>query len=471
MHNHHEDIGEKMMQRKHFQSVKLVKNPLLSKRVAQWCVGILILLILTMFLPWTQNIRSYGKITSFAPQDRPQTLQSVIAGQIAKWYVREGQFVKKGDTIVRLTEVKEKFLDTNLVNRLQEQIVAKEGSRSSYAQKVTALTNQIKALQSALILSLQKAQNKLQQSQLKVISDSTDVIAAFVDYEVAIVQLRRADSLFAKGLISLTDQERRRLKVQETQAKRISLQNKLLISRNEVLNASIELGSIEAEYIDKISKAESDLNSALSSEFETQGEISKMSNERMNMLIRREFYAVMAPQDGYLVQVKKQGVGETVKEGDVIATIMPANAQLAVELYVQPMDIPLLSKGRKVRLQFDGWPALVFSGWPNYSFGTFGGVVAVIDNIDTKGQYRILVIPDPEDEKWPQQLRVGSGVYGWALLKDVPIWYELWRQLNGFPPDYMGDMQNVAEDDYKKAKTEATQEEDPAEIKKKKENE
>jgi len=23
-----------------------------------------------------------------------------------------------------------------------------------------------------------------------------------------------------------------------------------------------------------------------------------------------------------------------------------------------------------------------------------------------------------------------------VLLKDVPIWYELWRQINGFPPDY-----------------------------------
>jgi hypothetical protein len=195
-----------------------------------------------------------------------------------------------------------------------------------------------------------------------------------------------------------------------------------------------------------------------------------MTNERMNMLIRRGFYAVTAPQDGYLVQVKKQGMGETVKEGDVIATIMPANAQLAVELYVQPMDIPLLEKGQKVRLQFDGWPTIVFSGWPNYSFGTFGGVVAVIDNIDTKGQYRILVIPDPEDEKWPKQLRVGSGVYGWALLKNVPIWYELWRQLNGFPPDYMGDVKTINEDDAKNNKGEASKEEDPAEIKKKKDH-
>ena len=64
--------------------------------------------------------------------------------------------------------------------------------------------------------------------------------------------------------------------------------------------------------------------------------------------------------------------------------------------------------------------------------------MAVIDNIDSQGQYRVLVTPDPEQEAWPKPLRVGSGVYGWALLDDVPIWYELWRQVNGFPPNFVG---------------------------------
>ena len=36
--------------------------------------------------------------------------------------------------------------------------------------------------------------------------------------------------------------------------------------------------------------------------------------------------------------------------------------------------------------------------------------------------------------KWPKELKIGTGANGIALLKNVPIWYELWRQLNGFPP-------------------------------------
>jgi hypothetical protein len=109
-----------------------------------------------------------------------------------------------------------------------------------------------------------------------------------------------------------------------------------------------------------------------------------------------------------------------------------------VQLFVKPIDVPLIKVGRKVRIQFEGWPALVFSGWPDVGFGTFGGRVAVIDNIDSAGKYRILVVPDPDATPWPEAIRVGSGAYGWAMLNDVPIWYELWRQLNAFPPDYVG---------------------------------
>lgn len=433
-----------------YKAAGLIKDPRMSRVAGRWSAGIFLLLICALFLPWTQNIFSNGKLTTYMPEDRPQELQSVIGGRIEQWYVSEGQFVKKGDTIVRLSEVKEKFLDTNLIDRMAEQISAKSESRSSMSDKVSALTGQINALQLALVLSLQKGENKVGQAQFRITSDSIEVISTMADYDVAQLQLLRADTLFSKGLISLTDYERRRLKVQETNAKRISAENKLLGARNEMINAQIEISSIEADYIGKISNAESELNGTLSYLYEADGEISRMNNELINVTIRQGFYFVTAPQDGYVVRAQKQGLGETVKEGDVIVNIMPASPDLAVELFVDAVDVPLLEVGRQVRLQFDGWPALVFSGWPNYSFGTFGGVVKVIDRIDTKGKYRILVVPDSTDEPWPEQVRVGSGAYGWALLKDVPIWYEMWRQLNGFPPDYMGDLQPAENETEKK---------------------
>lgn len=116
---------------------------------------------------------------------------------------------------------------------------------------------------------------------------------------------------------------------------------------------------------------------------------------------------------------------------------MPKTYNLAVEIYIDPIDLPLVNIGEHVRLQFDGWPAIVFSGWPNASHGTYGGIIYGIDQFISKnGKYRILVEQDPTDNKWPDALRFGGGTSSMILLNDVPIGYELWRKINGFPPNY-----------------------------------
>lgn len=423
----------------HYTTADLLKPASMGRTFAYWCGGIFLMLFLTLFLPWTQNIRSNGTLTALNPAQRPQTLQSVISGRIEKWHVQEGQLVQKGDTIISISEVKEKYFDPQLLQRLDEQIEAKKGSLQATEEKAQALEKQIATLRESLTFSLNKARNKIDQVKFKLQSDSAELVAARTEFKIAQVQLERQEALYSQGLKSLTELESRRLKFQEVQAKLQGYENKLASTRNELQNARIELNSLTAEYGEKIAKAESDLSATRSYVYATDGELSKMKNEYANTKIRAGFYHVTAPQDGYVVEAVKVGLGENIKEGEAIATILPEGANLAVELFVKPMDFPLLRQGQPVRLQFDGWPALVFSGWPNTSFGTFAGKIAVINNVAVNGKYRILVTPDPKQEPWPEALRIGSGVYGWALLKDVPIWYELWRQLNGFPADYTGD--------------------------------
>mgnify|MGYP001423425278 FL=1 len=171
--------------------------------------------------------------------------------------------------------------------------------------------------------------------------------------------------------------------------------------------------------------------------YDAEAMVTKMQNQYMNYSVRRGLYYITAPQTGYVTKAIRSGIGETIKEGEEVVSIMPEKYDLAVEMYVKPVNLPLVSKGQKVRFMFDGWPSIVFSGWPNLSYGTFGGKVVAIDNfISENGKYRMLVAPDKSDVPWPEALRVGSGANGIALLRDVPIWYELWRNLNGFPPDY-----------------------------------
>ncbi len=393
--------------------------------------------IIILFLPWTQNITGRGNVTTLTPDQRPQTIQSQIPGRIEKWYVREGDFVKKGDTLIKISEVKSEYFDPDLVARTAEQRNAKASSVVSYKGKVNAQNIRIAALVNERRLKLQQAENKILQSNLKVQSDSIDYVAALTNIKIAKTKYNRADSLFKEGFTALRKVEDARVKLQDTEAKLISQQAKLLGSKNEVLNAKIEISKIKAEYSDKISKAESEKFSAESNQFDTEAQVTKLDNQYTNYKIRNSLLHITAPYDGYINKAIRAGVGQTFKEGEELIGIMPAEIDLAVEMFVDPIDLPLVHKGEKVRVQFDGWPAIVFSGWPNASYGTYGAKVVAVENfISANGKFRVLLAPDEEDHKWPKDIRAGSGAYTMALLEDVPIWFELWRQLNGFPPNY-----------------------------------
>ena len=404
-------------------------------RRALYIIGGLVLLI--MLLPWTQNIRSNGKITTLRPEQRPQTINSIIAGRIETWFVKDGDFVNKGDTIVVISEVKDGYFDPQLINRTQQQIKNKELSVVSYEQKVSALDQRIDALIETSQLKLQQAKIKYRQARLKITADSIEFQAAETNYDIAKDQLTRFEKLLNQGLKSQTEVETRRMAMQRAQASMISAQQNLLQSRNDLIDAKVEVRSTEAKYRDEIAKAESEKMSAMTNMYDAEVDVTKLQSQAAGYSIRNGNYLILAPQDGYVTKILSSGIGETIKAGQELATIMPLNYDLAVEMYIRPMDYPLVRKGQSVRMQFDGWPAIVFSGWPNNSFGTFGGTVFAIDNFSSEnGMFRILIAPDKKDHPWPKALRVGGGVNAMLLLKDVAIGYELWRNINGFPPDF-----------------------------------
>ena len=436
-----------------YHSFKMAVHYSFKKNVRRTFILLLIVLFFTLFLPWTQNVSGLGSVTSLHPEQRPQTLHSVIGGRIEKWYVKEGQMVKKGDTILQISEIKDEYFDPRLLERTGAQLDVKEKSVTSYFDKVNSLDRQIDALGNTKDLKLSQARNYLKQALLKVNSDSIELEAAKVNFHVASEQFSRLEKLYKDGLKSLTDLEGRKLKLQETQAKLIASENKLLQSKNEFINAEIELTSIENQFVEKLSKAESEKFSALSGMYEAEQAVIKMQNQYSNYSFRKGLYFLTAPQDGYITKALKTGIGEIIKEGEELVSIMPANYELAVEMYVMPVDLPLIHKGQHVRFRFDGWPGIVFSGWPQVSYGTFGGEVVAIDNfISENGKYRVLVAPDPNSPSWPQGLRVGGGALCMALLKDVPVWYEIWRNINGFPPDYYEGISTSSKKEYKKNK-------------------
>lgn len=406
-------------------------------KVKYWFWGIMFTLVIFMFLPWTQNIKSRGTITTLAQNHRPQEINSTIPGKIVQWYVKEGDFVKKGDTILKLSEIKEDYLDPNLINRTRQQADAKSGSIEYYKQKAATAELQIQALNAAKKLKLEQLANKIKQYNNKITGEKAELQAAENDLRLSKDQFDRQQKMFDQGLVSQTQLQQRNTAYQNALAKKITVENKLAQTQQDLINTKIELNSVEQEYLEKISKAEGDRFQSLSMIKTGEGDVAKLENQVSNYTIRNGMYTVLASQDGQVVQAKKAGIGEIVKEGERIAMIVPTRVDYAVEMFVRPVDLPLINLGQTVRFMFDGFPAIVFSGWPEGSYGTFSGrVVAIESTINPNGMFRVLVAEDPNERKWPLQLKLGSGAQGIALLKDVRVWYELWRNINGFPPDF-----------------------------------
>lgn len=396
-----------------------------------------IITIIFLFLPWTQNVQTTGVVTTLRPSERPQSIQTVISGQILKWYVKDGDQVNEGDTIAVLTETKSEYLDPDLIDQTSTQIKAKENSILSYSAKVNAINQQITQLEANRDFAIQKARVKLQQEKLRYSSEFAEMQAANINLKIAQQQLVRDSLLSIKQIKSPLDVENRRVKYQEALAKKLIQEAKLNMATNAIENARIELKNIDAEYGEKLAKAESERYSAISAQMDTETEVSKLRNLYSNYQIRNGFYVVKAPQKGLVSQTLSNGVGIAVSEGQALCTIVPSEINLAVELFVKPIDMPLIEIGAPAQFVFDGWPTMVFSGWPDLSYGTFPGEIYAVDNaLQPNGNYRVLVKMAVDKKQWPEQLKIGVGARSYMLLKTVPVWYEIWRQLSGFPPDF-----------------------------------
>ncbi len=190
-----------------------------------------------------------------------------------------------------------------------------------------------------------------------------------------------------------------------------------LVSKREVEQAQIRLQDAEAKSA------------------QTQAELNQV---KVN-LARQSIQTKRAPADGTILRLMSAGNATFVRAGDMLASFIPDGVVRSVVLSVNGLDAPLVTPGRHVRLQFDGWPVFQFSGWPSAAIGTFEGIVEFVEPIaDANGNFKVWIRETTTDRPWPNDryVRLGSRVKGWVLLEEVKLGYELWRQLNSFPPKY-----------------------------------
>lgn len=422
------------------RSWELVQIPPYLRRYGWWAIRILVIgFLLLMFVPWTQTINVTGQLSAYSPYERPQDIEAQIQGRLKKWHVFEGVRVKQGELILELEDIDPNFMAPELLVLLDQQKVALEQTRKAALDRATQLEKRIGEMENLVKAAVPSAEARVRESENRVRAAEQRIISAKVAYDTAELNVDRHRQLATKGLVSQRELEMSIQAAIGSKAELKAAEALLKEAQQNMRGLSFGKDQISAEVIQQLLHAEAMRAEALAAAATAADHLASISLRLSNATQRRIYSRIVAPIDGTVVKMAQVGAGETIQPGEKLVRISPTSADKAAELVAEGIDAPLLNPGRKVRLLFYGIPAIPLPAWPELMAGTFGGVIKVVDQVDDgKGNFRFWVVPDPNDRPWPEQshVRQGTKVMGWVILNRVPLWYELWRRFNLFPPDY-----------------------------------
>jgi len=445
-----------------YPAVELAALELAGKRRVTRRFGRIMLLLLLIapivlaLVPWQQNLAGVGRVIEYDPKHRPMPLQARTSGTVLRWHVREGQKVKVGDPIVDLADN-----DPDILARLQEELEAIQRKQQAATRKRDQFSLQIESAEQARLASMQVADDEIAAALQDVIVAEQAATVAEEKLKLAKVARTMWEGLVADRIGAGFELEKARqqhnVAIADVTAKKAAID---AVKAKVRAKRSARVRVARSEEV-KVQDAMAKRDTAAGEIATAEGSIPKL---RRNLARQRQ-QQLTAPIDGYVQNLTANGQGGGfVKQGQTVAMLVPESNQIAVELYIDGNDITFIEVGRHVRLQFEGWPAVQWVGWPSAAVGTFGGKVAFIDRYDGGlGKFRIMVLPDerafagpegafvdwlrsmltsgnPKPEHnphaWPgdEYLRQGVRAKGWVVLDRVSLGYEIWRQLNGFPP-------------------------------------
>ena len=420
-----------------WEAVQIPERLKFSSRLAVKLVVLFLLII--AFLPWTQTITVTGQLSAYNPYERPQDIEAQITGRIKKWHVFEGVRVKQGDLIVELDDYDPNFMAPDLLALLDQRQKALTQTRQAALARAEQLDKRIGEMHNLVKAAVPSAQARVVESENKVREAYQKVESAKIAMSTAELNVARHKQLAEEGLVSQRELE---LTIQAAIASKADLQGaqaNLKAAEQAMKALSFGREQVSAEVLQRLLDAEAARDASIAEAARAADQLADVSLRISNATQRRIASKVLSPIDGTVVKMAEAGAGETVRQGDKIVRISPNSLDKAIEMTADGLDAPLLNVGCKVKILFYGIPAIPLPAWPELMSGTYTGVIKVIDQVDDgKGNFRFWVVPDPEDRPWPEQthVRQGTKAMGWVILNRVPLWYELWRRFNLFPPDY-----------------------------------
>ncbi|MCX7407214.1 MAG: HlyD family efflux transporter periplasmic adaptor subunit [Planctomycetales bacterium] len=419
-----------------FPALRLTHSSILARRIARVLLFVLILSLIAMFAaPWQQTAAGKGQVVAFDSNQRHQDVDAPISGRIVNWQptLIEGAMVKEGE---RLFDIE--VIDTDIRTQMGLQLAATQRKLEADRTIVNAYFENVQAFKDVKEQVILAGGEFIKVAEQKFKAEEEGLKGALAAAEQSEKDRVRRKELLDQKVGSQFDWERAVRQADEANAK-------VEQARSYVKAAANELVGKKAELVAKTREAQAKIDSSTAVYEKSKGDFAATEKEiaDINAKLTMQKQPVLAPQDGYIFKLKVSQGGQIVSQGSSLLELVPSSPDRAVAIKVDGNDAPLVSskdsagRPRKVRLQFEGWPAVQFSGWPSAAVGTFGGIVSVVDSTDDgQGKFRVLILPDPDEAPWPNEmiLRQGVRANGWVLLNEVPLGWEVWRQMNGFPP-------------------------------------
>lgn len=408
---------------------QVVRPPRAIRKLAMALVAVFLTLPpAIVVLPWVQNVQAQGRVIALDPLDRAVTIPAPVTGPLVRLDVQEGMYVKKGQVLAEMSDQ-----DPQYAQRLQQQVEFASNKLEAAQRMVEVYTGQVGLLEQARVQAITAAELAVASAVQAVEINERELEGLSADRAQKQADFERKATLLQSGVVS-------ELEFQKAEADFISATNKVAAAQAKVQQSRNDLDSKSADVARVSAQQQATVESAKTNRQDALSKVAAAEKEQNDALIkfdRQKTQTVSAPRDGYVLRVHAANSADFLAQGDPLIELVPDAERLVVELWVRGLDAPLVQTGRPVRLQFEGWPAVQFAGWPSVAVGTFGGRVLFVDaQGGPDGRFRVLVEPDPADEAWPERryLRQGVRANGWLLLDTVRLGYEIWRQLNAFPP-------------------------------------
>ncbi len=388
-------------------SSELLEPPTLHAKliINTVCIGIAGAIMWSAVTPLPEVASGTGKVI---PDKHVQTIQSVEGGYVVAILARSGEYVEKGQVIVRL--------DSSSSGTSREEIVGQLVSLKATAARLRALLAnaamsldeqltknhptvfkdaeaQIEADRAELAASISALRAQADQKRIELKEAKSQLNTVSRAYQIASEELKTIRELKKAGAAS-----RAEVLVSEQR------HNELRGSRDQLMLGSERLAVSIEEIDDRINERMANFRSRTSAELsETETRIASLSASLGGQQDRLDRTEIRAPMAGVLKTVKANNVGQVIKPYDEVAELVPDSSTVVVQARVRPEDIGFVAKGHRAIIKLSAY---------DYSiFGALQGTlvkIAADSTTDERGQtyYAVDVQADKNfierrGERWP----------------------------------------------------------------------